>query len=687
MNWKALWRALALVAMATAAMACSDDTPDDGAPDATDNPNNAPDMGDPDVGDPEDTDVPDEDVPDEDEEVVMCEPDAIIRCVVENTPAIEVCNFRGDQILQRACPGQSVCRTEDGQPECVEVACIPGDRVCVNEDLPAICDEDGSEYVNQEACGAGSICSNGACLDPCLIAEETRSYIGCEYWPVELENNLLYDDDETSTPDAPFAVVLANPQEEPASITVYTPEGDVMESVPEVFIPVGLIDPRFTSTTVYTQVLDPAGNAVGGPIEGLVENIEVPPGGQLQVLFPRRTPEPYISSLARIAWHVVSSRPVVAYQFNPICCNYSFTNDASILLPKGALTENYVAMSYPTWTPRTDFSSPATLTIVAVEDETEVTVRLRDPRIRPGEGVPEPDENGVITLTMDAQEVLNLATAESTPEVDVTGSVIEASKPVAVFGAHSCTNIPFTLAACDHVEQQLFPSETWGRNYVTSPLKVRGEGPPRTREATYWKLLAQDDNTTIILDRPYSELRAARGSAPPAAVPDCEDKLTRIDTIVLNANEFCEFGTNEGFSASADKPILIGAFMSGQFATGNEDFGNQAGDPAFFLMPPQEQFRSEYDFLTPATYALDFVTVVIPFGVPLTLDGMPIDPMEYDAHIIESQRAVVAHIPLDDGPHRMTAEAPFGIVVYAYDDFVSYAYTGGLNLAKINERE
>ncbi len=677
---RSLTRSLALLALSTLILAgCGD-----GNPQVRGDDNNTP-SPEPDLGNPEPEPVaePEPDVGEPDAEVpVECTPDAIIRCVVENTQAIEKCNFRGNQIFQTTCPGRRVCRNA----ECVDVTCIPNTRVCLADDLPGVCDEAGDEFVPQARCESGSICSEGACLDPCEIAEESRSYIGCEYWPVELENNLLFDEDETSTPEAPFAVVLANPNAEPANVTVYTPEGEIHEAIPEVFIPVGLPSEAFTSQTVYTQVLGAAFNPIGDPLTGPMRNVSVPPGGQLQILFPRRQPEAYTSTISRISWRVVSDRPVVAYQFNPICCNYSFTNDASILLPRGALTENYMALTYPNWLSPSGLSSPATLTVVAIEDNTEIEIRLRDPRILPGDPRLVPDANGTIRVTIDAQEVINIETADGIPEVDLTGSVIEASAPVAVFGGHSCTNIPFSLAACDHLEQQLFPTETWGRNYVAAPLKMRGEGPPRTREATYWKFLAQKDGTEITLDRPFNEIKQHAQSAPPSAVPDCQDKLTRLNIITLNAGEFCEFGTNLGFAASGTEPFLLGAFMSGQFSTGNRQFGNQAGDPAFFLVPPQEQYRDEYDFLTPATYALDYATIVALVGTRITLDGVPLDLMEFDPEFITSQNMIRAHIPLDDGPHRMVSDTPFGIVVYAYDDFVSYAFTGGLNLQKLNER-
>lgn len=671
------------------------------------NPNNSPmDAGDttPDLSE----DEPDTTEDEPDAPLVECEPNSVIRCLSENSPAIEKCNFRGNQTFITDCEGRAVCRTIEDVPTCVEVECIPNTRVCIDENTPGVCDDEGSEYVPQESCSEGVTCSAGACLDPCELADQQASYIGCEYWPVELDNNLLFDPGENSTPNAPFAVVLSNPQEETARVTVRTPEGTIMDAITEVPIP-GLTRPQectfdiecgrggeclrgfcfFPPTTVRTEVLTASGERVGEPIEGPLEDIEVPPGGTLQIPFPRMQPEPYVTSVSRIAWHIKADRPIVAYQFNPICCNFSFTNDASILLPRGALTKNYYAMTYPTWNhpSNTNVSLPATLTIVAIDDDTEVTVELGDRELRPStdprlEG--QPDSEGNIVLTLDAQEVLNLETAERVP-TDLTGAKVTASKPVAVFGGHACTFIPFHQWACDHIEQQLFPAETWGRNYILAPLKLRGPGGAQSREATYWKFLARKDDTQITLDRAYNDLNPLAQSAEPAATPNCRDKLTSNNVITLQAGEHCEFGTQGGLSVDSNHPILVGAFMSGQFSTGLEDFGNQAGDPAFFLVPPQEQYRQEYDILTPPTYALDYVTVIIQPGTNLMIDGAPVDPMDFDPEIIESQNYIRAHIPLDDGPHRIEANAQFGIIVYAYDDFVSYAYTGGLNLTKLPE--
>ncbi len=110
------------------------------------------------------------------------------------------------------------------------------------------------------------------------------------------------------------------------------------------------------------------------------------------------------------------------------------------------------------------------------------------------------------------------------------------------------------------------------------------------------------------------------------------------------------------------------------------------GDPSMFLLPPLEQLRASYQFLTPGTYALDYMTLIAPPSVlqGLTLDGLPVELRGegVQAETVLGSRDILLHIPIEDGAHSIEAQAPFGLIVYAYDRFVSYAYPGGLNLTK-----
>lgn len=130
------------------------------------------------------------------------------------------------------------------------------------------------------------------------------------------------------------------------------------------------------------------------------------------------------------------------------------------------------------------------------------------------------------------------------------------------------------------------------------------------------------------------------------------------------------------------------------------------GDPSLVLLPPIEQWRSQYLFLVPNKYAFDFFMIAAPVGTEILYDGLPIDDVigrcEYEivgtvgenAQVVEYQ---AIRCPLsephpgsvgfqDDGVHSLEAVggASFGLVVWGWDSFVSYGYSGGSNVALIN---
>ncbi len=54
-------------------------------------------------------------------------------------------------------------------------------------------------------------------------------------------------------------------------------------------------------------------------------------------------------------------------------------------------------------------------------------------------------------------------------DADMTGTTINADKPVAVFGGVKIALIPASTAAGDHLVEQLPPVSTWGNHFVTMP--------------------------------------------------------------------------------------------------------------------------------------------------------------------------------------------------------------------------
>lgn len=637
---------------------------------------------------------------------ITCEANKILRCAEENTPGIVQCNPNGQGSAQARCPEGSICR----EATCENVFCIPGTHRCDSPTQPQKCNDEGAAWVNQDKCTGSNRCEVGFCLNRCEVADATRSYIGCEYWAVELENHLLDDagPPESNPTRAPFALVLANTSETyDAEISVYTGADEFAQAVGSRTVESNQFS-GIALETVHSEVLDADGNRLYGPISGDIDRLVLPSGGLMTLILPYRSLAFGASTLGQKAYRVKSTQPVVAYQFNPICCNYSHTNDASLLLPTSALTPNYMFLSYAVLSNGNEpFSS--TLTVMATEPDTQVTVTLKTPfGTQPDSDAPRPydellypfdatadgrvsgpDANGRLTLTMQPHDVLNLAGAGVAPVEDLTGALIEASAPLAVFGGHTCAYIPFASPACDHLESQLFPLETWGQRFLMAPLKLRqpAQQAQNTREGTYWKFLARENGTEINvatdLNRPNvlgpvdEGVRACSEFAP-------TPEAAVAGTFELNAGQTCEFGTRELVVAEASHPIMVGAFLSGQNSvTNNADWGSHAGDPSFYIVPPEEQYRSSYSFLTPATYFQSYVTVTTYPGSEIALDGEIVDLEETD-YAFDSDRGIIrAHIEVAPGPHTLKGQLPFGIVVYGYDDYVSYTYTGGLNFKKL----
>jgi len=128
------------------------------------------------------------------------------------------------------------------------------------------------------------------------------------------------------------------------------------------------------------------------------------------------------------------------------------------------------------------------------------------------------------------------------------------------------------------------------------------------------------------------------------------------------------------------------------------------GDPSIIAVPPTEQFRDNYVFLTPDKYAFDFITVVAESGTRILLDGAELPDhctstelgdggaedggRQYRVHrcqlsfpeVTRSPVTVVEEGRQSDGVHSISADRPVGLVVYGFDRFVSYAYAGGLDL-------
>ncbi len=214
------------------------------------------------------------------------------------------------------------------------------------------------------------------------------------------------------------------------------------------------------------------------------------------------------------------------------------------------------------------------------------------------------------------------------PGEDLTGTVLRASAPVAVFVGHDCALVPFDRFACDHLEEALPPVTSLGRQYAVArvpPVLPRSMGDPPEGEPTVVRILATRDATEL--------------SFSPTAVHS---------TARLDAGSRLEFEFRDDFVLSASAPVLVATLRVGAdwFPSNLAADRRSLGDPSLAFETPVEQYRRSYDFLVPGDFPRNHATVVSPRGTRLRIDGGPLRDFEFNSVVdpaVAFDRAGVLH--------------------------------------------
>jgi hypothetical protein len=560
--------------------------------------------------------------------------------------------------------------------------CEPSTSRCEGETIE-VCRPDGEAETAGETCdlSLGIACREGTCRGLCDYARVSKSNVGCEYWAVDLDNAMV--NTTLNAAAQQFAVVLSNPQPDvPAKVTI---EQD--DSLPG--------DPPSARIVASAKILPLNLETFKlGPRE-----VDGSPDGE----FDTGTG----TALTRHAYRIKSQVPIVAYQFNPLENVNVFSNDASLLKPVEALTYNpgmfgqaYVVVGWPqtiahTDDPRTNFDpqSPIDLrvflTIVGTRADTHVRVTPTT-RVIPGGPVEETQPGHVIEATLQPFDVLNLESGGF--NADFTSSTIDADQPIVVFSGSEASDAPYfddlirRSCCADHLEEQLDPIRTAGRNFVLAHTPSRTEAVKNAGatnvgvvpEPEFYRIVAvssEGANVQTSLAPPNDRFHlSGRG--------DTRDLVTFDDAVV-----------------SSDGPIIVGDVQASQEAAFIPR-GLPGGDPSLVILPPIEQFRKDYVFLTPDKYVFDFIVVIAPPDSTVVLDGLPLDDTRCEVgHVLSYDifRCQLSFPKIDtmlptnpvmpglqnDGVHRIVSNAPVGVLVFGWDSFVSYGYAAGTQLEAI----
>jgi len=566
-----------------------------------------------------------------------CAPDGIL-C---NGNTAEICN--NGQLSTQDCTLQSkICADGYG---CV--VCQPGSGSC-NGSTGTLCKSDGSGYVTNNCDSQlGLTCQAGVCTGDC--ANISQSYIGCEYYAVTTLNHLL--DQSTFS----FAISVANTTNKTATVTI---------TGPHTVNPVTVNANSIQSIVLPWEAPLSCGN---GPCQGgqpTAPGTEVVTGG---------------------AYHIKSTEPVTVYQFNArdysvnSTCNvnnpnyylsppcYSYTNDASLLIPVNALTGNYYAAAYNSF-----YNWPGIVDIVGTQANTSVTV-TSPVTITSGGGLS--GTGGTVSIGAgDVIQITNPYPGTVSYGTDMSGMKIAASAPVEVFGGHSCIYIPASEGYCDHLEEVMFPYETLQKDYLVVPPNMTGivSGNRLSAPSHFIRVVGTTNGTTLTYDPSPTVISGTASTS-------------------VNAGGVVVFETSTPFHLTSTQPVLVSMYMEGSAnynASGNAALN---GDPAQSVAVATGQFRDNYTFTAPSNYYINWATLIAPSGKSVTVDTTTIPSTSFTA--IGSSGYGYYHYKLCDNSgsptctsvsanHTASSAAAFGIQVYGYGTDTSYWYPGGLNLTR-----
>lgn len=335
-------------------------------------------------------------------------------------------------------------------------------------------------------------------------------------------------------------------------------------------------------------------------------------------------------TIANLVLKITATTEITMYALD-----YSpYTTDGSVILPVGALGVNYRVISYKGVS---GYSSE--FCVVATRDTTLVkitpTCNTLDGKVK----------NVPYFVTLNKGQSYQV---QSNTDSSLTGSKVEVQncKPVAVFGGSVCSNVPTTCQYCDHLYEQLYPINMWGKEYVVVPTATRNF-----------------DRLMVLTDQANTQVT-----------------INGVTTGIPIAGSSIESDINTPRYISANKPICVALFAEGQVCAG----GN--GDPMMMWVTPLEQGIDSIIFVAQNSSVIDshYVNIVAKTSAlgTIKLNGTSIGG-SFSTVPANTNYAYLKK-KINAGTNTITSDSDFTAYAYGYGNFESYGYNVGSSTRDLN---
>jgi gliding motility-associated-like protein len=361
--------------------------------------------------------------------------------------------------------------------------------------------------------------------------------------------------------------------------------------------------------------------------------------------------------------HVESDNPVAVYAH----IIRTSRSGATLVLPTTVWGKHYVVPSYRNNGQQGGLAGFGTITVVAAEANT--TIQINSPvATRNGNAANTPFQ---ITLANsgDVYQVQFLQNA------DISGTIVQSvsgsggsCKRIGVFSsttwsAFGCSG----PTSGDNLFQQVFPTASWGRSFVTSPSR----------------------NTISDIFRVFV-------SDPSAVVTKTENGVTTTLTGMVN-NSYYEFNTVNATFIQSDKTVsVVQYFITAQGCRPN---GNNIGDPEMVLISPVEQtinnitvFSAHRNWVPTNQSAINqcYLNIIIKTNATGSFKINGANPLTFFLPIPGTQYSYlqedVTNTSLTNPVQTLTADSSFSAIAYGFGPVESYGYNAGTNVQDFSQQ-
>ncbi len=408
--------------------------------------------------------------------------------------------------------------------------------------------------------------------------------------------------------------------------------------------------------SVTISTIRPTTIRIASPISRPSQYYQVPGDTVIELTFAYGEVEMFDSERAQAkAIEIESDQPITVTGMS----SQSLSTDGFSAIPVAKWGREYVVHSWPNDIymhdddPQGKIPRSSEFMVIAAENNTVIEFAPRSRTF----GKIQPDESTIIRLN---KGQCYLVKSDTLPagSGDLSGTIIRSDKPVGVFSGHLRASIPLGLQEFDsknHLTEMLYPTEQWGKSFVTLPFNNDGIGD-------FFRIHCIEPNTNVTV------------------------KGWNINQqhILANPGDFKTLSfIRDPLMIEADKPISIAQYMTSSFSA-NERL--QTFDPCMMLIPSIDKVITKASFhvvqnpiTNPRQFLRHFISLVC------TEDA--VDHIKLDNRLIKTivtnlpnqrlngTQLFYATVPVAPGTHHLsTMEGAFNAGLYGTGPDDAYAF-------------